>query len=249
VADQVAPPAEQTPPVTPPAEVDRFAALEAKLTSLTDQVAETTRTAQFWYEKANATAKPADKPADEEDVLDVITKGGDALDKLLEKRGFVKADQVDSKLNQRTQQLTKEAALVKQYPDLENTESPFFKEVAAVYGTLVKSGVAQSVAMEMAANQVELAWYREGKRETVKERKAREDADKESQRQERIRAQAGDRGRRPAAEPEDGDDELTAEQKQIAVRMLAGDGVTPEQAIEAYKKRAKSGVAVRGGMR
>ena len=149
--EQQVPPAEQAPPA---AEPDRFAALEAKLTSMQEALNEQGNVAKFWYEKATASTKevaPKETATDDEDILEIMAKGGKAFEDMMTKRGYVKADDVDKKVNSRAAQLAKEAQLVKQYPDLEDPKSEFFVAVSAEYGALIKLGVSQSVAMEMAA--------------------------------------------------------------------------------------------------
>ena len=94
--------------------------------------------------------------------------------------------------------------------------------------------------MEMAAERAELSLIRSGKRKTPQQQADDTKAQREQERRARIAAQAGDRGGRTAEGAEE-DEELTPEQKHIVASM----GITEE----AYKKRAKEGVKVRGGMR
>jgi len=89
--------------------------------------------------------------------------------------------------------------------------------------------------MELASEKAELDFMRAGKLSPDGGNKG----DRERDRLARINAQSGGGGpRRPAADETD-DDQLTAEQKQIA----RGMGITEE----AYLKRAKAGVRMGGG--
>lgn len=245
-----------TPAVTPPAVVpaaqppaEDVAAIKARLAELENQNGELTRTAQFWADKAKGgapapKAKPDVVDDDNVDVLDVLTtKGVKGLDELMAKRGYVRKDYVDQTVDGKANQITSEAQLLKDYPDLSNKKSEFFQATAMEYGSLVKSGVPEAVAMQMAAERTDLRFLREGKTKTPQQEETEKKAAKEQARLERIKAQSGTRGGQPTADDE-ADDELTPEQKRTAIAMLAGDGVTDEQAIEKYKARAKRGVTV-----
>lgn len=240
-------PSAATPPVTQAPAVDA-AALQREIDVLKSQVGEHQRTAEFWHGKATArdgAPKPAApaEPEEEEDILDLITtRGAKGLDALLKKRGFVSATEVDARVDSKARQLTKEAQLVDQYPDLKKKDSEFFKLTAQHYGTLKGAGMAEDLAMETAAEKAELQLLREGKLKTAPQRA--EEATREADRLARISAQGGERNGR-GGDPGEGDDELTPEQRTAAIRLLAGNGVTEEQAIEKYKARAKKGIVMR----
>jgi hypothetical protein len=207
-------------------------------------VSESDRNARFWFEKANKKdgPAPAAAPAEEEpDVLDLLTtKGAKGLDELLAKRGFVKKEEAVSLVNSKASQLTSEAQLLKQYPELEDKESEFFKVTAGHYGELKQAGVPEEMAMSLAVERADLQLLRAGKRKTPQQVADDRKAEREQDRLARIAAQGGDRGGRVPADTEE-DEELTTHQKHIVQQM----GITEE----AYKKRAKEGVKVRGGMR
>jgi hypothetical protein len=243
-----------TPPpaATPPLDT---AALQRELDTLKAQVAEGQRTAEFWYNKANATPAPAaPKAADEPevDVLELATKGGKAFEAYMtgwaKKQGFVKGEEMTEAITSKAAELAAQGKLVSQYPDLKNDKSEFFTATAAEYGRLKKMGVSEVVAMEMAAERTELSFLREGKLKTPAQQKTEADELKAQQRRDRAAAQAGDHGSRRPENSED-DTELDDDQKQIAVRMLVDENTTPEQALEKYKARAKAGVKIRGGFR
>lgn len=213
-------------------------ALQKKIDDLTAEANENKRAAEFWHGKATAApavpAAPAKEEADDVDLLEVITtKGVKGLDEVMTKRGYVRAADVDKRVDEKATAIVQQQKLYEQYPDLRKTDSEFFKATALEYGALVKKGVSETVAMEMAAGATELKWMREGKIKTPAETKA----EKEKERKARAAASAGDGGNRSAAGDEN-DEELTDEQKRIARAM----GITEE----AYAKRAKAGVAMKG---
>lgn len=224
-----------------PAAVDATA-LETQIAELKEQIAESNRTAEFWADKAkksSGTPAPVKQVVEEEDdtdVLEAITTGGTkGFDALAKKRGFIKRDEVEALIDTRATSLTKEQELIGRYPDLKKPTSDFFKATAAHYGDLVKGGTPQAQAMELAAERTELQWMREGK---IKPAAETTKAEKETARLERVKAQSGEGGRRQAAPVEEGDDELTEQQKHIADAM----GISHE----AYGKRAKAGVSIKG---
>jgi hypothetical protein len=217
------------------------AALQAEIERLKADIAEKDTAARYWHDAAQKAAKGPDKPAavstttksdDEEDIdpIELLSKeGSKGLDKLLAKRGFVRADDVDRKIETRAQVIATENALATEYPDLKDANSDFFKATAVHYKGLVDAGMPQHLAMKFAAEKAELEGYKSGKRLTK--------ADKE-EREARAKAQAGDKGSKKAEETEESSD-LDAFQKYICEQME----ITPEQ----YKKRAKDGVVVTGG--
>jgi hypothetical protein len=229
--------------------------VKKQIETLTEQVGQHQRAAQFWYEKATAGASPTAAPAAmpeaeaEPDILDLLTtKGAKGLDDLLAQRGYVRKDEVEARIEDRVQRVSTEAQMIREYPELADTNGEFFKATALHYGQLKKGGMPEKLAMQSAVEHTALEFIKGGKMKTPAQRSADEAATRETDRQARARAQAGDPGTRTAGgHPED--DELTPEQKAIAVKMLAGEGVTPEEAVERYKKRAKQGVAIKGGFR
>jgi len=246
------PAAESTPPPEPSA---ADLAKDARIQALEAHNAELQRTSEFWHSRASerpaAAAAPAatatPEPEEDEDLLDLITtKGVKGLDALMTKRGYVRRDEVDHKVNAKATQVTDEARLVAQYPELNDNKSDFFMATATRYGTLVKNGTPEHMAMRLAAEGAELEMIRAGKMQTPAEKAAATKAQRETERLAHVAAQGGDRGGRTTDQEES--DELTAEQRAVAIRMLAVDGVTEEQAIERYKARAKKGVAMKGGI-
>ncbi len=221
-----------------------FAALKAESEANKAAAAEHQRTAEFWHGKA--TAKPAApakaEPAEPEvDLLDLITTGGPkALMAHMRKQGLITRDEVDATVNAKVAQVTKETELLSQYPDLGKRDSEFFKATAANYGALKAAGVPEALAMELGAQQAELAGIKSGTVKTAAQKTEEQKATEAADRAARAAAGGGDHGNRNAA-GEGADEDLTPEQRTIAIRMLGGNGVTNEQAVEKYKARAKLG--------
>jgi hypothetical protein len=195
-----------------------IARLTAELTASKATAAEKNQAAEFWYAKANAKPEEKKEAATEEevDLLELIGKGGKNfeawLDKRSEKRGYMSREDVEKLVQQKSVQLIKENQLVDRYPDLKDKASDFFKATSAEYIALKKLGVGDAIAMEMAAEKVELAELRSGKR------KIKSKEDEESDRLDRVRAQGGDRNRRTPAD-RDRSDTLTAEDKAMIKRF------------------------------
>jgi hypothetical protein len=219
--------------------------LRSQLDALKSHIAEQQRTTEFWYNQAKGrgeeSAKPAaaaSEPGDDVDLLDLVTsKGAKGLDDLIAKRGYVRKADVETMIESRATQMTKEAELLGRFPDLRNQGSDFFKETAIHYGNLKNQGVPQSIAMEMAAERVALNFMESGKMKTRQQSSDEQKTAREANRKARAMAQEGDSGNRPSAGSE-ADEDLTAEQKHIAKAM----GITEE----AYKARAQKGVALKG---
>jgi hypothetical protein len=215
-------------------------ALQQQINDLKEQVAESQNTARFWAERAKQpapmTVSATPEPEDDTDVLEKITVDGvKGLDELAAKRGYIKRDEVRQIVQDERSSATKELELTTEYPDLKNKKSEFFQATAIHYGNLVRSGTPQPMAMELAARQTELQFLKEGKMKIPGEREKHE---REQDRLDRIRAQSGENGRRPAPGADENDTELTAEQKHICDSM----GIP----YEAYAKRAAQGVAISG---
>lgn len=234
-ASQPAAPAQPAPAAAPAADYERTIA------ELKGQLAESQRAAEFWAGRSQTTAAapppaPEPEPEDDTDVLEAITtEGVKGFDELAAKRGFIKRSEVEQMIDSRTQNVTatysKEQELYTQYPDLKDRNSDFFKATAGHYGTLVKGGTPQLLAMELAAEKAELQFMREGKLSPEK-------SNRESDRLARIAAQSGgSRSNRPA-HTEDDDDRLDDDQKRICAAM----GISEE----SYLKRAKAGIRMGG---
>jgi hypothetical protein len=203
----------------------RIAALETELAASKATTLEKEQAAQFWYGKANApkTETEKEKPATEEDVdlLELIGKGGGGFKEWLKKQGLVTRGEVDAMVAQKAGQLVKENQMVDRYPELKDKTSDFFKATSVEYIALKKQSVSDALAMEIAAEKVELAQLRSGKR------KIQTDAEKEEERLDRVKAQGGERGRRTPTERA-ASTTISKEEKEMMKRF----GVTEED----YKK-------------
>jgi hypothetical protein len=254
-----APPAGSGQPAGGGAAGADLAALQKENEALKTRVTESERAAEYWHGKATAPgekkpAAPAADPEPEVDVLELATKGGKEFEKFLtgwaKKNGFVSADEVRNTVNSKASEMVKEQELVGRYPDLKDRDSDFFKATAAAYGVLKEQGVPEAQAMEIAAERTELSFMRSGKIKTSQQKTEDEKAEREKQRLARIAAQGGDRGGGRTPEPEEGDEEITPAEEKIIRGMLVGqpgkDGkpMNFDQAVEAFKARAKNGVHV-----
>jgi hypothetical protein len=220
-----------------------LAAIQASIDALKAENNDLRRSNEFWADQARSAArtppappaaKPEPEPEDDTDLLDLISTGGaKAFAQYMKKKGFVTKEEAAEMANNiastKANQLTTEAELLRNYPELGDKSSPFFKATAANYGDLVKEGVPPQLAMRLAAERAELQGIKTGKVKTPQQKNTEQD--REAQRQRRIDAQSGDRGQRvPIEAEEDESDELTAEQKYICKAMNISE--------EAYKKRA-----------
>lgn len=207
-------------------------ALQAEVEKLRTQVSEKDEAVRYWHGQAKQGAAPkVEAPAEEEDKTDLLdliaTKGAKGLKDFMAKSGFVSAADVDARVNERAGQMLRESKLVEEFPDLSDKETPFFKATAKEYNALVKLGVPKGVAMEQAAKNARLAELEAGAGGGGSD-KPKPNA--EAERQRRIKAQAGDKGRRGSTR-EDDPDTVTELEKEVCEAM----GVEPG----AYKKRQK----------
>jgi hypothetical protein len=207
-------------------------ALQKEIETLRSQVSEKDEAVRYWHGEAKKGAQPkAETPAEDEDKTDLLdligTKGAKGLTEFLSKKGFVSGAEVDQRVQQRASEMLRESKLVEEYPDLSDRETPFFKATAVEYNKLVKAGVPKALATEQAARNARLAELEAGAGGGGSD-KPKPNA--EAERQRRIKAQAGDKGRRGSTR-EDDPDTVTELEKEVCEAM----GVEPG----AYKKRQK----------
>lgn len=234
--------------VTPPPAED-VAAIKAELAAAKAEAAEKTRVADYWYQqRSQAVAPPEPKaepePEDDTDILDVLTtKGTKGLDEILSKRGYVRADDVEARVNAKANQLATENQLLNSYPDLKDDKSEFFQSTAQHYNDLRRQGVPDAVAMRQAARNAELDGIHSGKVKTPAQKTEDAKSQQAADRRARADAQAGDRSTRQSQAIE-GDDELS-DNDHAAVRQLADAlDISVEAAEKRYIARAKAGVNV-----
>jgi hypothetical protein len=246
------------PPVAPPASdaAAAAAATAAETAALRKQIAdlsatseENARAAQFWADKArtgvkDAGVKEAAADADADvDLLELITtKGAKGLDDLMAKRGYVRGDDVDRRVNVKATEIAAETALRTEYPDLDNPESEFFKMTAREFGALKDRGLPAPDAMRSAAERTYLRFLREGKVKTPQQAAEGAKAQRDADRAARAAAGAGDRGGRAA---QGADDDTLSDDDMAGVKFLAESLEIPmDEAQTRYLARAKGGVNV-----
>jgi hypothetical protein len=209
----------------------------AKETTFAAQLAEKDEAARYWHEQAKHSGKekkadtPIETPEIEEDPIEVMSKkGGKGLTELVAKSGFVTKAELASAIETRARQLTDEAALTKEYPDLLDPKSELFKQTATHYRLLIDAGTPHIIATRQAANNAYLDGVKAGK---IVTKAQQDDIDAHAA------AAGGDTGRKggKAAAAKD-DNELDAFQKNLCEQM----GVSEE----AYKARAQKGVVYTG---
>lgn len=225
---------------------------------------EAEKASQYWQgQLRGAERTPAPKqeePEEDVDLVDLITKDGSKgfnryMEKVLAKGGYVKKSEVEARIAQERSTIQYEASLLRQYPELENDDSPMFEQTKKEYAALIKDdpALAKSPAtMRMAAKlaAAELKGTGKGRQtddfddeyEAPRRSRRDDDAEDEDDRVRRVSSQQGVRGRRPSAQRE-GSDELTGIQKSIIARIQEAGGNVTE---ESYKKRAAAGISMSG---
>jgi len=242
-------------------------ALRRELRQARGRIGELEASERHWSEVARAGQRqehpPAEAgatgaPAEEEiDVIEALTSdGAKGLDRVLRKLGYARVEEIDQKIERTRGQITQDARLLGRFPELGDEKSEFFAATAKRYEQLKgnkgirESGMLMELAAELAEKDLgtgkkapsgdrrrEPEGDQDDDRDYSDDRAAADEHENEDDRIERVRAQAGSRGRRPAREAEPSDD-LSPLQKRIAGRL----GVSEE----AYRKRAKAGVRISG---
>jgi hypothetical protein len=226
-----------------------MAALQAQIDALKTetaakdaQIAEKDQAAVYWHEqyKGKATASDKTPVADEGadpglDPIEALSKGGmKAFESMLTKSGYVKQVDIekltDSKIEARANRMTVEAELAREFPELNDSKSEFFKEVVAEYKAMTAQGTPEIVAMKQAARSARLAQIEAGKVIPKAE---------QEERQRRADAAGGDKSRKTPAKEEAENEELDEFQKNICKQM----GVSEEK----YKEIAKKGIVYERG--
>ena len=193
------------------------------------RLADSEESMKFWYDKAEAKAtdtppakaKKAEPDEDHLAVFDDETKAAVRGFVKQETAGMVRADEVDKRVVSGVRSQLTQDQLVRDYPELGDNKSDFFKKTTEHYQHL--DGVAQTDRLRMAVEQTELGLRRSG---TWKERET------EAERIARIAAQGGAGGGGPDGQA--GGDELTDAQSSMAKNM----GVSTEAYVKAAKRVA-----------
>lgn len=226
---------------------------------------ESDETARYWAEQArSAPAKPeAAAPADDfsdVDLVEAITANGVAgLDGVLKRLGYTKRDELLEQVATATRKSSSETQLMREYPELENTESPLFKATAVIYNSLkadpeFKGAGQRLIAIAARTAKAEMALTNDGGRGRQRAGSRSDDhfddddpdefpdeQTPEEARAARADRQAGDRGRRDSRGG--GDETLNEDQRRMVENFRrAGADLTEE----TYRKHAKAGVRMGG---
>lgn len=272
--DQIAPGQAPEPAAQPEKKKDDdpIRELRDEFKSIKRELAETREDAKYWREQANrggrATPEPEAEPEPEPDLGDldltevVTANDSKGLVSALKKLGFVSRKEVEAEIAQKTGQLTHEAKLYSEFPDMQDDASELFQRTAEIHQDLcrdpdmAKSKRLIETATKMAAAELGIEPRstrrarpsesdRTPRRERVEDSDRRGDYEDEEERVSRVRAQQGVRGRTPGrkAENPDATEELSPTQKTIVQRLRdAGANITEE----GYAKRALRGISMSG---
>lgn len=230
------------------------------------RVREATESAQFWADQARAGKAPVKTDPEPDpleelgdvDLVNEITENGvKGLDSLLTRLGVARLKDVDQRIVSTRSQITAESALMREYPDLEDDQSPFFKATATIYNSLAqdphmaKSPKLIATAARLAKAEMASRAGGGGRRRPAAATDADEDLDDDiedqddlevdDERADRVARQAGDRGR--ARQSRVADENLSDAQKRIVAKFKA---VGADISEDGYKKRALSGVRMAG---
>lgn len=230
---------QQTAAAAETARAAQLQTLNEEIARLKTSVGEKDEAVRYWHgqvkgaKPAAAAAATVDADEDDPDMLDLIgTKGGaKKLTEFLARKGFVSKKEVEEQVNARADTLVRESRTVERFPELRDTESDFFKATVTEYGSLLKQGIPQGVAMEQAARNVRLVELEAGGEGAPVKKGKPEDAI-ETERLRRVKVQSGDKGRRAAAASEE--DTVDADTAAIWKAM----GVSEKDGLAARKENA-----------
>jgi hypothetical protein len=223
---------------TAAAAADKFdaKAFRKELADLKATIAESNRAAEYWRGRAEGKGAPKaeeEEIALEDDLVDAISSGdGKRIAKVIKGLGFVRQSEVEQAIASTRQSITRDAALVRQYPDLADEQSEFFQVATKHYSELVADdpGAKLSPAtLKTAAKMAKLEL--EGKGSSSQSRG------------ERINRQSGERGSRSSANASSSTADLSPMQRRI-IDNLRSEGSSLTE--EGYRKRANSGVKMSG---
>lgn len=203
-----------------------IAALQKELkdnkTASDKRVTEAEEATKVWYDRAEkaTAAEPKPEKAEEADPLDVFDDETKTAVRSYVKQAtsdMVRSDEVDKRAQAIVRSTLTQDQLMRDYPELGDKSSEFFKNTTENYQQL--DGVAGADRLRMAVEQTELIMRRAG---------SWKDRESESDRLARIAAQAG--GGNGGSSDEGGSQELSKPQKDMAANM----GVSED----AYRKAA-----------
>jgi hypothetical protein len=215
---------------------DDAKAIREELRSLRARVTEAETDSRFWREQAKSPAAAAAKDEEPEeddvkidgDLVDIISSGDAKLIRdTFKKMGFVGKAEVDAAIKRTREEIGQKSQMFREYPDLENPKSDFFKETDREYRALSEKYprlVGTDELIAMAADR-------------VKARSASSSDEDEDERAERIERQSGDRSRKQNGKEKD--NQLNKSQMSIVDRFRAAGS---KVSVEGYQKRASAGV-------
>jgi hypothetical protein len=166
--------------------------------------------------------------------------------------GFASTRDVDARIQQAVQKVTTEQQIFATYTDLKKPDTPLFKATAKIYNELTaglpKDVIAKkgSVFIERAAKlaAVDLEVEADTPAPRTRQTRTQADDDAEQTRLTRVRSQQSSRSQRDRSD--DGNDELSDQQKALVARLQSiGAPITED----SYRKAAIRGVSVSGGRR
>jgi hypothetical protein len=214
---------------------------------------ESDATARYWAEKARSAPEKAQAAEKEDDLSDVdlveqiTTHGAKGLDTVLRRLGYAKTSEVRAEIGSTRAQITSEATLMAQYPELADDQSPLFHATASIYNSLkgdpeFKGAGSKLIAMAARTAKAELKLKggdgRGNRRgapvdELDPDDEAFEEDEEtpEQARAARTARQAGDRGRRATG----GAPTLSPGEKAMVAKFKAAGAEITE---EGYLRRA-----------
>lgn len=246
------------PVVIDPAEHKRA---QKDLAAARRQAKESDETARYWAEQARNTPvrQPAPEPEKEDDFSDVdlvdliTTQGAKGLATVIERMGYAKKADVQAEIVATRSGIAAENALMSQYPELADDQSPFFLATAKIYNQLkADPAMANSpnlINYAARTAKAELALRNDGGRggrraaPPAEEDDFEEELTPEEQRAARAGRQNGDRGRRDSRGAGPQGDVLSPMQADI-VRKFQSVGAPLTE--ESYRRHAKAGVRMGG---
>lgn len=246
---------------------DDVAALRKQLAAEKKRNEELTQSERYWAEQAKRAAGAAPDPDDESDdepppadpakddpdeddpaaFFEALTKKGPkALKAVLKKYGFVTIAEaraaaqelVDQGIGKATARLQSDADLLRQFPDLNDHQSPLFQKTAAIFKELIgeDKSLARNpkiLAAAARAAKAELSVNGNGKRRTPEDDDEVDDH-READRRRRISAQ-GERGSNGPADFESDTEAVGPATMKIMEQMK----LTPEARARAAKRIAQ----------
>jgi hypothetical protein len=244
------------PPVKPK---DETADLRKRLEGLEAQNKELIASERYWADKARADSAGAGEEGDEDEappaeplteekpeefIERLTTQGASAIEAELRKRGFIRKEDVEPLarkvareiVNAERGKLTSDAKLVRDFPELQDQNSPLFQATAQIYHQAIQDDpnmMNSPTTLQMAARvaKAELAAKNKGGKPQGESEPSDYRDDRESERRRRVSAQQGERG--VSGTPFEDQEEPLGPEAQRIIRSFGRFGVTEEN----YRRR------------